>query len=137
MSVGWGLAFIGTGANVFFHLHDFGDDPRCMVGWKMEPKVYFLMPTIGTAALAIVVMAGIIGQWSLMDRLKHVNKDACCSRLAMNFSGFVQSCHASAPDKVLCPRPEHAGQRVFGVRPPFLPGMVVEPDGVPERRGLV
>ena len=61
MSVGWGLAFIGTGANVFFHLHDFGDDPRCMVGWKMEPKVYFLMPTVGTAALAIVVMAGIIG----------------------------------------------------------------------------
>ena len=58
MSIGWGLAFLGTGANIYFNLGGFGNDPRCMVGWNATPKYFFFLPTIGLAALAITIMAG-------------------------------------------------------------------------------
>ena len=43
--------------NIYWHLLQMGDDPRCMVGWDADVKMAFFCPVIGFSALSAVLMA--------------------------------------------------------------------------------
>ena len=47
---------IGLGINIYSHLLQMGNDPRCMVGWDAEVKMAFFFPVIVLAVLAVVLM---------------------------------------------------------------------------------
>ena len=42
--------------NIYSHLLQMGNDPRCMVGWDAEVKMAFFFPVIVLAVLAVVLM---------------------------------------------------------------------------------
>ena len=56
LCLGWAAGFFGVGANVFVNLSEFGDDPRCMVGWKADAKMAFFLPVIGLAGTSVIIM---------------------------------------------------------------------------------
>ena len=56
LSLGWGLAFLAFGLNVWTNLDLMGDDPRCMIGYENESKYLFLFLVLGFALSAFVLM---------------------------------------------------------------------------------
>jgi hypothetical protein len=77
LCIAWGIAFLTFGINVYSNLDIMGDDPRCMIGWVNEVKLYFgsLVLTGGVIALILmlVVMCNIhtsaMRKRSLVDEL--------------------------------------------------------------------
>ena len=47
---------VAVGINIYLHLLQMGNDPRCMVGWDKEVKLFFFSPVIVAASLSVIVM---------------------------------------------------------------------------------
>ena len=41
---------------MYKHLIQMGTDPRCMVGWDKEVKLFFFLPVIVLSVLSVVLM---------------------------------------------------------------------------------
>lgn len=46
LSFGWGVPMVALGYNIYENLPDFGDDPRCFVGWANSVKWHFFLPLL-------------------------------------------------------------------------------------------
>lgn len=57
LCLGWGVPAAGLGANVYWHLLQMGDDPRCMLGWAPGVKQAFFLPVISLAGAGLMVVA--------------------------------------------------------------------------------
>ena len=49
--LGWGTPMIALGYNIRQNLMDFGDDPRCFVGWSNAVKWQFFLPLLAGAGV--------------------------------------------------------------------------------------
>ena len=88
LCIGWAVGFIGLGANIFLHLPEFGNDPRCMVGWTAEAKYPFFLPMIGLAGISTIIMAIVICNISSPQlRKKSFIEDQ--DSLAKGFTAFI------------------------------------------------
>ena len=47
---------IGLGTNIYIHLLQMGNDPRCMVGWDAEVKLAFFLPVIVLSCISVFLM---------------------------------------------------------------------------------
>merc|ERR1712150_440187 len=56
LCIGWGLPFLGLGTNIYVHILQMGNDPRCMVGWDAEVKMAFFLSVIALSAISVVLM---------------------------------------------------------------------------------
>jgi len=59
LPIGWGMPMIALGYNIFISLIDFGDDPKCFVGWNNVVKWQFFLPLLvgaGMSFMAIVIV---------------------------------------------------------------------------------
>jgi len=59
LPLGWGVPMIALGYNIHASLMDFGDDPKCFVGWSNIVKWQFFLPLLvgaGLSLLAIVIV---------------------------------------------------------------------------------
>jgi len=60
LSLGWGIALLMFGINVFFNLDIMGDDPRCMIGWQDEAKTLFLGTVLGSGIISLILMLVVL-----------------------------------------------------------------------------
>ena len=51
-----GLALFCSGLNVYRYLPLMGDDPHCVLSWRMEAKSYFFKPLVFFLNLACVIL---------------------------------------------------------------------------------
>jgi len=59
LPIGWGMPMIALGHNIYISLIDFGDDPKCFVGWNNVVKWQFFLPLLvgaGMSFMAIVIV---------------------------------------------------------------------------------
>eukprot|EP00090_Calanus_glacialis_P035198 TRINITY_DN60141_c0_g1_i1.p1 TRINITY_DN60141_c0_g1~~TRINITY_DN60141_c0_g1_i1.p1 ORF type:complete len:923 (-),score=185.92 TRINITY_DN60141_c0_g1_i1:73-2841(-) len=56
LPLGWGMPMIALGYNIHVSLMDFGDDPKCFVGWSNIVKWQFFLPLLVGAGLSFMAM---------------------------------------------------------------------------------
>ena len=54
LPLGWGVPMIALGYNIHASLMDFGDDPKCFVGWSNIVKWQFFLPLLVGAGVCEV-----------------------------------------------------------------------------------
>lgn len=60
LPLGWGIPMIALGYNIYVSLMDFGDDPKCFVGWSNIVKWQFFVPLLLGAGLSFLAMIIVI-----------------------------------------------------------------------------
>jgi len=60
LPLGWGVPMIALGYNIYVSLMDFGDDPKCMVGWSNIVKWQFFLPLLVGAGLSFMAIVIVI-----------------------------------------------------------------------------
>ena len=54
LPLGWGMPMIALGYNIHVSLMDFGDDPKCFVGWSNIVKWQFFLPLLVGAGVGVI-----------------------------------------------------------------------------------
>ena len=134
------MPMIALGYNINVSLMDFGDDPKCFVGWSNIVKWQFFLPLLAGAGVCIYCQTQLCRLFSCLDEF-------CCDSdcdLQPGHSGYKKIQHYSGAkfhlfrsDSNKCVLLPNMGIWASGLHPvprhcyprlvPSVPGLLVEP----------